>query len=175
MKKLSTLFSINLSSMLLSIIALLFVFINSAYAGTSEIKWTEPDKYTDIRAGNEHRVRFKERIFKAFEEHFLALSAALPEGQLLKVDVTNVDLAGDVRFSTIDHIRVIKDLYIPRMTFSYQLLNADKLVLQSDDVALKDMGFRIGINLRYKNKTIPYEKRMLDKWFNSTFINNTKQ
>ena len=175
MKKSSILLNISLSSMTLSIMVLLFAFINSAYAGTSEIKWTEPDKYTDIRAGNEHRGHFKNRIFKAFEEHFLALSEALPEGQLLKVDVTNVDLAGDVRFGTMDRIRVIKDLYIPRMTFSYQLLNADKSVVQSGEAALKDMGFRIGTNLRYKNKTIPYEKRMLDKWFNSTFINNTNQ
>jgi hypothetical protein len=150
------------------------VSAGSAYAGISEVKWANPDKYTDIKAGNEHRTHFKNRIFKAFEEHFAKLSETLPEGQLLKIEVTNVDLAGDVRFDTMDRIRVIKDLYIPRMKFTYKVINADKSVAQEGDVDLKDMGFMSGSSLRYKHKPIPYEKRMLDKWFKATFIQQTK-
>ncbi len=149
---------------------MLLVFANTSYAGTSEVKWSDPDKYTDIRAGNEHRGHFKSRIFKAFEEHFAKLSEKLPEDQLLKIDVSNVDLAGDVRFDSIDRIRVIKSLYIPRLVFTYEVINSDKSIEQSGSVNLKDMGFMIGAPLKYKHKPIPHEKRMLDKWFKKTFL-----
>jgi len=154
----------------LSTTLLVWVWAGSASAGTSEVKWNETDKYTDIRAGNEHRGHFKARIFKAFEEHFSKLSESLPEGQLLKVEVTDVDLAGDVRFDTMDRIRVVKSLYIPRIEFSYEVVNSDKSIARSGDVDLKDMGFLTSSTSRYSHKTIPYEKRMLDKWFKKTFL-----
>jgi len=154
----------------LSATLLVWVFTGSAFAGTSEVKWNETDKYTDIRAGNEHREHFKTRIFKAFEKHFSKLSEKLPEGQLLKVKVTDVDLAGDVRFDTMDRIRVIKSLYMPRLEFSYEVISSDKSIVQSGEVDLRDMGFMSGSTLRYQHKSIPHEKRMLDKWFKKTFL-----
>jgi len=44
-----------------------------------EVKWTNPDKYTDVDAGEEHRQHFKDRTFKAFEKHFAKLVESLPE------------------------------------------------------------------------------------------------
>lgn len=153
----------------LSIVALFN--IDSAYAGMSEVKWKNTEKYKDIRAGNEHQKHFEKRIFSAFEKHFLKLSEQLPKGQLLKIEVTNVDLAGDVRFDSMNEIRVVKDTYPPRLTFSYKVFNSDKTVAQSGDVNLKDLGFLMGATIRYRNRSIPYEKRMLDKWFKNTFEN----
>jgi hypothetical protein len=173
-------FIMNEESIMKKLLVLIVLFVtgllnsNNAFAGMSEVTWKDSDKYTDLRPGNEHRQHFKNRIFGAFEKHFLKLSEQLPEGQLLKIEVTNVDLAGDVRFDTMVRIRVIKDLYIPRMKFTYKVINADKSVAQEGDVDLKDMGFMSGSSLRYKHKPIPYEKRMLDKWFKATFIQQTK-
>jgi len=69
----------------------------------------------------------------------------------------------------MDRIRVIRDIYIPRMKFSYQLLNADKSVIDSAEVDLKDMTFMVSTPSRYKNKSLGYEKHMLDEWFKDTF------
>lgn len=149
---------------------LLFAISGNVIAGESEIKWTEPDKYTDVRSGNENRKHFKERIFKSFEKHFAKLSEQLPEGQILKLDVSNVDLAGDVRFSPMQEYRIIKDIYIPRLTFTYELLNADKTVADSGEVDLKDMSFLTSISSSSINNTLKYEKRMIDKWFKKTFV-----
>lgn len=155
----------------LSIITLLNM--SSVYAGMSEVKWINVETYKDIKASHEHQKRFEARIFSAFEKHFLKLSEKLPEGHLLKVEVTNVDLAGDIRFAAMDDIRVVKDIYPPRIAFSYKVVSKDKSVLQSGDVKLKDIGFLMGSTMRYRNKTIGYEKRMLDEWFKTTFENNT--
>ena len=101
-------------------------FQNVAYAATSEVSWTDYKKYRDIRPSNNGgRKHFRESTFKNFEKHFTKLAESLPEGQVLKVDVTDVDLAGDTNAGGINNMRIVKDIYFPRMNFSYQLVNAD--------------------------------------------------
>ncbi|WP_426369608.1 DUF3016 domain-containing protein [Pseudocolwellia sp. HL-MZ7] len=148
----------------------LLTTVGSAVAGESEVTWTDPDKYTDVRSGNENRKHFKERIFKSFEKHFAKLSQKLPEGKTLKINVTNVDLAGDVRFSSMQQIRIVKDIYIPRLEFSYELVNADKSLAASGEVDLKDMGFMTSSSAYKSSSDLYYEKRMINKWFKNNFI-----
>jgi hypothetical protein len=138
-------------------------------AADVEVKWTNSDKYSDIDAGEEHRKHFKERTFKSFEKHFSKLAAKLPENQKLVLDIANIDLAGDVRHGGMNRIRVVKDIYFPRMEFTYQLLNSDNTVVKGEDVSLKDMGFLMGNGLKYRNQSLGYEKKMLDDWFKDTF------
>jgi len=148
---------------------LLLMFASLSLAGTSEVIWSNPDDYRDVHAGEGHRSKFKARVFASFDAHFAQLAEKLPDGQTLLIDVTNVDLAGDVNHGGMHRIRVIKELFIPRMAFSYQLVDQNKQVINSGDVNLKDMGFMMGSKLRYRNDTLAYEKKMLDDWFAETF------
>lgn len=144
--------------------------LSLANAADVEVMWTNPGKYSDIDAGNEHKKHFKTRVFKKFEEHFAKLAMALPDEQKLVLDITNVDLAGDVNFGGINRVRIIKDLYFPKMKFSYQLLDADRRVIKGEDVSIKDMSFLMHSRLKYNNQTLGYEKEMLDDWFRKTFM-----
>jgi len=65
---------------------------------------------------------------------------------------------------------VVKNIFFPRIEFSYQLLNADNSVVKSEDVSLKDMGFLMHNGLKYRSQSFGYEKEMLDDWFKDTFI-----
>jgi len=146
------------------------VFAPLSHAAKTEIKWTNPDKYRDIRAGDENRKAYKERVFSIFEKHFAKLAEKLPAEQTLKIEITDVDLAGDVNIgSLVNRIRIITDLYFPSMKFSYQLINADKSVVKSADVSLKDMNFMYVNNFRYRNQSFSYDKKMIADWFNDTF------
>jgi hypothetical protein len=154
-----------------TLIALLtfFSFQNVAYAATSEVTWTDYEKYRDIRAGNNNRKSFRERTFKSLEEHFSKLAEKLPEGQVLKIEVTDVDLAGDTLAGGMDRIRIVKEIYSPRMNFSYQLVNADGSEILKDEIVLKDMNFMRSSQLKYRNDSLGYEKKMLDDWFYDVF------
>ncbi|MBA6288800.1 DUF3016 domain-containing protein [Colwellia sp. MB3u-4] len=156
------------------LLGLVVVLISAATAQAAqvEVRWTNPDKYSDIDAGQEHRQHFKDRTFKAFEEHFAKMAEALPEQQKLVFDITNLDLAGDVNFGGTKRIRIIKDIFFPRIEFSYQLLNADNTVVKSAEVSLKDMGFLMHSSFRYRNESLSYEKDMLNDWFRKTFEND---
>jgi hypothetical protein len=150
----------------------LFTFVSLlpvAYAATSEVTWTDHEKYRDIYSGSDGRKSFRERTFKNLEKHFAKLAENLPEGQMLKINVTDVDLAGDARSGGINQLRVVKEIYYPRMNFSYELINTDGSIITSDEIVLKDMNFMMGSNLKYRNKSLGYEKKMLDDWFFDTF------
>jgi len=140
-----------------------------AYAATSEVTWTDYKKYRDIHPGNESRKHFRERTFKNLEKHFTKLAKNLPEGQILKIDVTDVDLAGDTHVGGINRMRVVKDIFFPRMNFSYQLVSASGSEVISGKVELKDMSFMSTGSLRYRHDSLGYEKKMLDDWFGDTF------
>lgn len=149
-----------------------FALITSlqANAGTSEVTWQNPEKFRDVKAGeNQSKAKYRERVFYNLEKHFAKMSEKLPEGQTLKVNVTDLDLAGDVNAGGIERIRVIKDLYFPRIKFDYQLTDGTGSELKSGGINLKDMNFMMGSNLKYRSKAFGYEKKMLDEWFAETF------
>lgn len=156
---------------LLPISTLMFIFgINTAaHAGTSEVSWLNPEKYRDVKSGNESKTKYQARVFKEFEKHFADRASEFPEGYQLKVNVTDVDLAGDVNAGGIERIRIVSDLYFPRIKFSYELFDNTGDKIKSGGTNLKDMNFLMSSSLRYRNKPLGYEKKMLDKWFDNTF------
>lgn len=137
-----------------------------------EIVWENPEKFTDTRSANMSASKHREHIFEQLEAHMVKLSDTLPDGQVLRVKVTNLDLAGRVepgRFTglvnTMDDIRIIREIDIPRITFSYELFSAEGELLKEENVKLKDMNFMRGPSFRPKDAPFAYEKRMLTEWF----------
>ena len=144
--------------------------------GRVKITWQSPQDYRDIRPSNQTRKSFRNQIFNEFDETFEKLAEELPEGQLLEVTVTDVDLAGQVwpgSFVGVGHgaddIRVIKRIHIPRLEFSFNLKDADGNVLKTGEVKIKDMNFLDRLSVRFRERPFPYEKRMIREWFNDTF------
>jgi hypothetical protein len=92
------------------------------------------------------------------------------------MNVTNLDLAGDVLPASfaglgqsMSDVRVVKPIYIPRMSFSYQLLSSDGTVLQEKEVKLKDMSFSNSHNRFFSSDALRYEKNMIADWFEGEF------
>lgn len=142
----------------------------AALAAESEVTWTNPEKYRDVKPNDtESRKRFEERTFKNLEKHFAKLAATLPKGGTLKFDVTDVDLAGDVNAGGIQRMRIVDTLYFPRIKFSYEYVDANQNIVVADEINLKDMNFMTGSRLKYRNDSLGYEKKMLDDWFKKTF------
>ncbi|MEI6893533.1 MAG: DUF3016 domain-containing protein [Colwellia sp.] len=142
----------------------------NTFAASSEVIWTDYESYRDIREGSMTKKKFREHLFKTIEQHIASLAAKLPEDRTLKINVTDVDLAGNINIGGIHSIRIIKQMYPPRINLSYQLIDANDNVIKSDeDVVVRDMNFMTSVPLKYRQKSFGYEKRMLDKWFKDTF------
>lgn len=89
----------------------------------------------------------------------------LPEGQRLQITLRDVDLSGDYfpgRRPDMDHVRIVKDTYPPRIELSWRLEGADGAVLDEGETVLTDLGFTLGSP--NTNDPLRHEKRMLGNW-----------
>jgi N-acetyl-beta-hexosaminidase len=141
-----------------------------------EIEWVKPEKYRDVRSSNESRKRFRENTFEHINEYMNKLALALPDNNKLLIKVSDLDLAGRVWPASFiglgmggADVRVVKSIDIPRINFSYQLLDTSGQVLQEAEVKLKDMSFLDRSNYSFRNEALRYEKNMLKRWFNQEF------
>jgi len=151
-----------------STVFLAIVMTAQVQAGEVKVTWQEPEKFTDIRPGNESKSGFQARMIKELDLIFADLAKKLPDAYQWDVTVTDVDLAGDVRpffRNTVDDIRVIKDLYWPRMTFSFDLKDEKGKSVASGTENVKDMNFLMRSGLATGNSSFRYEEQMLRDWF----------
>ena len=139
------------------------------------IEWKNPDDYRDIRPVNSTRASFRKHVFSEIEEYMRKLAKGLPDGQTLALEVTDVDLAGQVwpgHFVGIDtssDVRLIKRIDIPRMEFAYKLTDGDGKLVQEGLAKIKDMAFQDRTSRTFSQDSLRYEKSMLRDWFNDTF------
>lgn len=138
--------------------------------GVVKIVWQSPKDYRDIKSSGELQSRYEKRLFETLIENINKEAAKiLKPNQKLEMTITDVDLAGDMRptfGATANDLRIIKDIYPPRMTFSYQVLENDKVIIAGDE-KLSDMGFMGGIQ-SLNDKPFMYETKMLTEWLKKT-------
>lgn len=146
---------------------------------TVKVNWQNPEKYSDIRPSSGTKKAYQKRVITAFDKIWADFAKKLPAGYNLIVTVKDLDLAGDVNpMYRIDHsdIRVVKDIYFPRMTIDYQLLDSQGQVLAAEqDVKIKDMGFMNSAPIGLGSSEFVYEKQMLKDWFQKTLTPKISQ
>lgn len=155
----------KLHSILLLVSALLISFQAFALAKV-EITWTSPENYTDIKDPFYGTNSTKEDAFYNIEKLLKRMAKKLPDGYLLKVDVTDLDLAGETHST---NLRVVRHMFPPRLVFSYQLLDATDNVLLEKQENIRDTSFLSNISLRHKNEAFGFEKQLLEDWFKDSF------
>lgn len=143
-----------------------------AQAATVAFEHADPNDFRDIRATNESQKKFQEGVIRELEEQFRKEAAALPEGQTLQVTLKDIDLAGDVEYFHRWYpfgLRVVRNVDVPRMEFSYVLRDADGAVIRAGDEKLSDLGFRNNALIDRQQQPLDYEKRLISDWYAETF------
>ena len=147
----------------------------AADPGPVTVIFSHPEKYADVRDsfGDNDNARGRERYLPFIQEHLTRAGARrLPAGQQLTVTFSDIDLAGDFepgRGMHFDDIRVIKDLYVPRLSFTFTLTDASGAVLKSGERKLVELGFQMTIRSGFRDDQLRYEKAMLDDWLRREF------
>lgn len=138
--------------------------------GMVKIEWQDPKSFRDVKAVGDIQSRYEKRTFELLTKNLnKEAGKTLKSEQKLEMLVTDLDLAGDVRptfGATMNDIRLVEELYPPRITFSYKILEGDKVIMAGDE-KLTDMGFmqRVG---RASDKPMRYESKMLADWLKKT-------
>jgi hypothetical protein len=155
----------------------LFTLLNSnVWAGEAKVIWQNPEKYSDIRASHERQDRFQEKLFKHFDKVFTELATQLPSDAQLEITVTDFDLAGEIiprAGNRFNEIRIIKEIYSPKISFSYVYSYKDQIVSGTEN--LRDMNYMSGIGRSSNRAEFEYEEKMIRKWFAKLQKNQTIQ
>ena len=139
------------------------------------VVFDHPEKFTDVR---DNSADFENEWGR---EHFLPLlkeyleqraGKVLPAGQKLAVTFTNIDLAGDFepwRGMAWHDVRVVKDLYVPRMVFNFTVTGEGGQVVKEGERKLLDGAFQMRITSAFNSDSLRYEKEMLNDWLRKEF------
>jgi hypothetical protein len=138
----------------------------AAFAGAT-VSYIEPDKFIDVPFSPIDR----ERVLHELTEHFTWLGKQLPAGQDLKVEVTELDLAGRIEHTRRagNEIRLLTGgADWPRMHLRYSLTQDGK-VINSGEADLASLNYLNEMNMYSSGESLRHEKQMIDQWFGKTF------
>jgi hypothetical protein len=166
---------IMMSNPLRIFLSLICLISFPVYAASVNVTWQDPDNYADVRPGNETRDGFRERVFKDLDQVFVKNAKKLPDDLELNLVVTNLDLAGDTLgyyTSSGFEIRIVKDIYWPRMSLTYSLKNKQGVEISGGKADLADMNFLFFQQLNITNSGFRYEEKMINDWFKTQIRQN---
>lgn len=151
---------------------LVTLLASSAALAEVTVTYVKPDEYTDMPFSPYDR----ERTLKDFSAYFATLNKKLPEGQTLKIEVLDIDLAGRLYpRRAADDIRVMTGgADWPRMHLRYTL-EENGQVLRSGDEQISSMNYQWNRTSYFDNDAMRYEKQMLDDWFHKTIAPKVAQ
>lgn len=138
-----------------------------------DVVFTEADKFTDVRDGAfGDSESGRNAILGELRDYFVKQAGRLlAPGQMLKITVTDVDLAGEYepwRGPQWDNVRIVKDIYPPTIKLAFQLTGADGQVLKKGDRVLRDLAFMMTLSID-RNDSRRYEKALIDDWLREEF------
>lgn len=147
----------------------MLVGAGGTHAGTVEVAYTGADQYTDVGRG-----RDREQVEWALTQHLQKLGATgLPADLTLKIEVTDIDLAGEVRpwHHAWPNVRVMRGTTDwPRITLRFTLQRGAEVIDQGEaqvaDMAYLAAGRSLSID---SGDGLFHEKRMLSAWFAKRF------
>jgi hypothetical protein len=138
----------------------------------AEVNFSEPEKFADAADGQRGSDYGRDANLAELRDHIVRkANTYIPEGQKLVVTVTDVDLAGEIepwRSPQLQDVRIIKEIYTPRIDLSYKLLDAGGAVVKEGKSQLRDLTFMMNINPNRNDPRI-YEKALLDDWLRKEF------
>lgn len=147
---------------------------NPASAPRITTEYVNPEKFTDFRDGIFDTEKGRQSLMDELSKHLADLgSRVIPAGQRLEIRFTNIDLAGDFEpwhGPQFDDIRILKDIYMPRMELEYRLVEATTgAVIREGTVKLTDMAYLMNLARLPSQDALHHDKQMFGDWVRREF------
>ncbi|MBH1593649.1 DUF3016 domain-containing protein [Stenotrophomonas maltophilia] len=136
--------------------------------GPVNVQWNDPATFTEIRQSH-NRFEAERGDWVQQLARYLQTSAAKPlqAGQTLDITLVDIKRAGDYEpwhGPRANDIRVMRDIYPPRITLQYTLKDASGRIVDEGEAKLTDTGYLHTLGLRSDSDPLRYEKRLIDDW-----------
>lgn len=145
--------------------------------GPVAVSWTDPAQFTEVRHSRNRFEAVQGDWVRDLAEHLAQRAAdALRPGEQLAVEITDIKRAGEFEpaIGRSDHVRIVRDIYPPRIELNYTLSDAAGNVIASGERRLSDLAFlsrtpgstSMGNSLRH-------EERLLNDWIRRDIADRT--
>ena len=136
------------------------------------VTFVQPEKFTDASGEDFNDDRDREHVLASLKTHVETMAQRyLAAGQSLEVRFVDIDLAGAFeswRGPEYDRIRILREIYPPRMTLEFRLLAADGKVLSEGKRKLSTLGYLMRI-VSPSFDGLRFDKEMLGAWMRQEF------
>lgn len=135
--------------------------------GPVAVAWTDPSEFSELRySGNRWEAAHGDWVTQLAEYIRDEAGKRLDAGQSMEVTITDIQRAG--RFEPgagmrWDRVRIMRDVYPPRMSLNVRVTGADGQVLSEGERKLADTSYLMG-STPLDTDPLRYEKQMLDDW-----------
>jgi len=133
------------------------------------VTYDHPEQFTETRKVRSLAPQLADRdylkVLKVYMEN--RAGKMLPPGDHLDIVVTDIDRAGNFepwRRGTLREVRIIKDIYPPRIDLHFRLLDADGKTIREGTRKLRDPGFMADSSNTSGSDNLRYEKALIDRW-----------
>jgi hypothetical protein len=136
-----------------------------------QVTFTNPESYADAALHRDRGPNGREVALTMVREELMRLGKRyLAPNQTLKVEVLDIDLAGELEWWHGPYdIRYLRDYTWPRIKLHYTL-EQDGRPIRSAEETVSDMSYQMSVTaVTRSGESMPYEKLMLARWFRSRF------
>lgn len=144
-----------------------------ATGGPVTVEWTDPAAFTEIRSSrNRWEARRGDWVHELADHLRKEAEQRIGPGERLHVVITDIRRAGDFEPGLnpqMDHVRIMRDLYWPRITLQFSHLDASGNPIAEGEHELSDPNYLSSIPGRARDEALRYEKAMIDDWLQREF------
>lgn len=142
-------------------------------AGPVQVTWGDPSRFSELTStGNRYAAAQGDWLPKLATYLRTQAEKQLAPGHRLELTIVDIKRAGQYEpWHGIERqdVRIIRDLYPPRMTVKFRQLDASGQVVKEGERTLTDPAFLTGSAPLSDSDPLRYEKRMIDSWIRREF------
>lgn len=133
------------------------------------VTYDHPERFTETKETRAFAPAHADKSYLDVLKKYIEKQAAkvLAEGQQLEIVITDIDRAGSYepwRGPRLSDVRIVKDIYPPRINLHFRLLDAHGAVVREGDRKLRDPGFLSSAGNATSTDGLRYEKQLIDRW-----------
>ena len=142
--------------------------------GPVAVEWTDPAGFSEIRGSSNRWEASRGNWVHELAEYLRdGVQARIGEGERVEILITDIRRAGDFepgRGPQIDHVRIMRDIYWPRMTLEFSHHDAAGGRIAQGTRQLSDPSYLTSrIGPLTGTDPLRYEKAMIDDWLRKEF------
>lgn len=137
------------------------------------VRWADPAAFSELRYSQNHREAARGDWVVELADYMQAkITKAVPAGDRVDVEILDITRAGEYEWiprTTSDNIRVMRDVYPPRMTLNFRHVDASGAVVAEGERKIADLAYLQSQPPFPANDPLRYDKRLIDTWIRREF------